>query len=145
MLEYDLQDDCSLNLLAQHLIEKILQKFYPTCYPFVQEILNQYFNGQITPENIQVEDALLNLVGIIGKVQKEYKVKLEKRLDVNFVLEFIKGNKLNNPEHTPIFRRRFLLILTHWVKIVPKPVFFDLLQTTLESLNTLGTIVAQDQ
>ena len=68
LLEYDLQDDCSLNLLAQHLIEKLLQKFYPTCYPFVQEILNQYFNGSITPENVHVEDALLNLVGIIGKV-----------------------------------------------------------------------------
>lgn len=24
LLEYDLQDDCSLNLLAQHLIEKLL-------------------------------------------------------------------------------------------------------------------------
>lgn len=58
-----------------------------------EEILNQYFNGQIRPESVQVEDALLNLVGIIGKVQKEYKVKLEKRLDVNYVLQFIKNNK----------------------------------------------------
>lgn len=47
---------------------------------------------------MQVEDALLNLVGIVGKVQKEYKVKLEKRLDVNYVLQFIKGNKWANPE-----------------------------------------------
>ena len=78
-------------------------------------------------------------------MQKEFKVKLERRLDVNFVLQFIKGNKWNNPEQTPIFRRRFLLILTHWVKIVPKPVFFDLLQATLESLNTLGTVTAPEQ
>ena len=82
-----------MNLLAQHLIEKLLQKFYPTCYPFVQEILKQYFEGQIAPESVQVEDALLNLVGIIGKVQKEFKVKLERRLDVNFVLQYIKANK----------------------------------------------------
>jgi len=45
-----------------------------------------------------VEDALLNLVGIVGKVQKEYKIKLEKRLDVNFVLQFIKGNKWSDAE-----------------------------------------------
>ena len=143
MLEYDLQDDCSLNLLAQHLIEKLLQKFYPTCYPFVQEILNQYFNGQISPGTVQVEDALLNLVGIVGKVQKEYKIKLEKRLDVNYVLQFIKTNKWANPEQSPIFRRRFLLILTHWVKIVPKPVFFELFSAALESLRSLGTPQAQ--
>jgi len=33
-----------------------------------------------------VEDALLNLVGIIGKVQKDYKVPLDKRFDVCSVL-----------------------------------------------------------
>jgi hypothetical protein len=85
-----------------------------------------------------VEDALLNLVGIVGKVQKEYKIKLEKRLDVNFVLQFIKNNKWAQADNSPIFRRRFLLILTHWVKIVPKPIFFELLNTVLESLTTLG-------
>lgn len=85
-----------------------------------------------------MEDALLNLVGIVGKVQKEYKIKLEKRLDVNFVLQFIKGNKWSDAEQSPVFRRRFLLILTHWVKILPKPIFFELLNATLESLNTLG-------
>lgn len=127
LLEYDLQDDCSLNLLAQHLIEKLLQKFYPTCYPFVQEIFNQYFQGQLPLDNVKVEDAILNLVGIIGKVQREFKVKLEKRLDVNYVLQFIKANKWSaDPESAPIFRRRYLLILTHWVKLVPKPIFLDL-------------------
>jgi len=34
----------------------------------------------------QMEDALLNLVGIVGKVQREYKVPLEKRLDMCYVL-----------------------------------------------------------
>ena len=32
----------------------------------------------------------MNLVGIIGKVQKEFKTKIEKRLDVNYVLQFIR-------------------------------------------------------
>ena len=128
-----------MNLLAQHLIEKLLQKFYPTCYSFVQEILQQYFTGAISAGTIQVEDALLNLVGIVGKVQKEYKVKLEKRLDVHYVLTFIKQNKWSDPDNSPIFRRRFLLILTHWVKILPKPVYFELLSATLESLSSLGT------
>ena len=31
------------------------------------------------------------------------------------------------------------MILTHWVKILPKPIFFDLLKATLESLSGLGT------
>jgi len=81
---------------------------------------------------------MLNLVGIIGKVQKEYKVKLEKRLDVNFVLNFIKQNKWNSGESSPIFRRRYLLILTHWVKIVPKPIFYDLFNSVLTSLTEIG-------
>lgn len=103
-----------------------------------EEILNQYFNGHIQPETVQVEDALFNLVGIIGKVQKEYKVKLERRLDVSFVLQFIRNNKWQQADQSPIFRRRYLLILTHWVKIVPKPIFFELMNSVLESLSTLG-------
>ena len=138
LLEYDLQDDCSINLLAQHLIEKLLQKFYNICYPFVQEILNQYFTEQLKPPNVHVEDALLNLVGIIGKVQREYKVKLEKRLDVNYVLQFIKHNKWNEAEEGKIFRRRYLLILTHWTKIVPKPIYLELFNSVLESLHQIG-------
>lgn len=138
LLEYDLQDDCSINLLAQHLIEKLLQKFYNICYPFIQEILNQYFSGQIKPSNIHEEDALLNLVGIIGKVQREYKVKLEKRLDVNYVLQFIKHNKWANNEEGKLFRRRYLLIATHWTKLVPKPHFLDLFNSVLESLHQIG-------
>lgn len=48
LLEYDLQEESSLNLLAQHLIEKLLQKFYSICYPFVQDILKEYFMGSLT-------------------------------------------------------------------------------------------------
>lgn len=47
MIEYDLKEDCSLNLLAMHLIEKLLQKFYSVCYPFIQEILSRYFQSQV--------------------------------------------------------------------------------------------------
>ena len=64
----------------------------------------------------QVEDALLNLVGIVGKVQKDYKVSLEKRLDVCYVLQFIAQNKWSNP----LFKRRYLMIITHWTKLLPK-------------------------
>ena len=69
MLEYDLQENRSLNFLAQHLIEKLLQKFYNICYPFIQDMMTQYFSGALQAMlNERVEDALLNLVGIVGKV-----------------------------------------------------------------------------
>ena len=104
----------------------------------MQEILNQYFTEQLKPPTVHVEDALLNLVGIIGKVQREYKVKLEKRLDVHYVLQFIKHNKWNEAEESKIFRRRYLLILTHWTKILPKPIFLELFNSVLESLLQIG-------
>jgi hypothetical protein len=77
--------------------------------------------------NERVEDALLNLVGIVGKVQREYKVPLDKRLDVCYVLKFIRTMKWENP----IFKRRYLLIITHWAKILPKINFFEILQSVL--------------
>jgi hypothetical protein len=80
----------------------------------------------------------MNLVGIIGKVQKEFKTKIEKRLDVNFVLQFIKQNKWNSGESSPIFKRRYLLILTHWVKVLPKQHFLDLFNSVLQSLSEIG-------
>jgi len=52
---------------------------------------------------------------------------------------FIKNNKWADPVSGPIFKRRFLLILTHWVKILPKPIFLNLFQAALESLSTLGS------
>lgn len=73
--------------------------------------------------NERIEDALLNLVGIVGKVQREYKVALDKRLDVCYVLKFIRSYKWDNP----IFKRRYLLIITHWAKILPKIHFYEIL------------------
>ena len=87
---------------------------------------------------MHIEDALLNLVGIIGKVQKEFKVKSDKRLDVHFVLQYIKQTKWNSGESSPIFKRRYLLIMTHWVKILPKQHFLDLFNSVLESLSQIG-------
>jgi hypothetical protein len=81
----------------------------------------------------RVEDALLNLVGIVGKVQKEYKVVQEKRLDVCYVLKFIRQCKWDNP----IFKRRYLLIITHWAKILPKVYFYEIFQSVLLSLDEI--------
>ena len=39
LLEYDLDSECSMNLLAQQLIEKIMQKFYHSVFPFIKELL----------------------------------------------------------------------------------------------------------
>lgn len=55
-------------------------------------------------------------------MQKEYKVTLDKRLNVCYVLEFIRRVKWDNP----IFKRRYLLIITHWAKIQPKIHFYDI-------------------
>lgn len=86
----------------------------------------------------QMEDALLNLVGIVGKVQREYKVPLEKRLDVCYVLQFIRTQKWENP----IFKRRYLLIITHWAKILPKVHFFEIFQSVLASLDEIREATA---
>lgn len=76
----------------------------------------------------------------MGKVQKEYKIPLEKRLDICFVLNFIKTNKWDLSEESNIlFRRRYLLILTHWVKILPKSQFLTQFNLVLNSLSSLGT------
>lgn len=77
---------------------------------------------------------MLNLVGIVGKVQKEFKINLEKRLDVGYVLRFLKESKFEG-EHAPIFKRRYLMILTHWVKILPKPQFLDNFNFLVASLS----------
>jgi hypothetical protein len=50
------------------------------------------------------------------------------------VLDFIKQTKWNTGESSPIFKRRYLLILTHWVKVLPKQHFLELFNTVLESL-----------
>lgn len=48
-------------------------------------MLDAYFKGQLANLSVKEEDALLNLAGIIGKVQRDHKVKLDKRLDVRYV------------------------------------------------------------
>lgn len=73
-----------------------------------------------------MEDALLSLVGIVGRVQREYRVPLEKRLDVCYVLDFIQQNKFTaQDDSVALFRRRYLLILNHWIRILPKPRFLE--------------------
>ena len=95
----------------------------------------QYFSGKLASlVDERVEDALLNLVGIVGKVQREYKIPADKRLDVSYVLKFIRSVKWDNP----IFKRRYLLIITHWVKILPKVHFFEILQSVLQSLDSIS-------
>ena len=91
--------------------------------------------------SIQEEDALLNLVGIIGKVQREHRVKQEKLFEVARILQFIKENKWKEgAEETPLFKRRFLLVLTHWVRIMPKVLFNEMFETICGSLGALGTV-----
>ena len=89
-------------------------------------MLQQYFSGALTPQQVQIEDALLNLVGIVGRVQKEYRVPLEKRLDVCYVLDFIKQTKWTQQSDTvSLFKRRYLLVLNHWTRLLPKPRFLE--------------------
>ena len=66
-------------------------------------------------------------------MQREYKVALDKRLDVCFILKFIHQQKWQNP----VFKRRYLLIITHWYRILPKVHFQEILQSVLVSLNEI--------
>lgn len=54
-----------------------------------------------------------------------------------YVLRFIKENKFQG-ESAPIYKRRYLLVLTHWAKIMPKPHFLDYFNSVLESLSEIG-------
>ena len=61
---------------------------YSTCYPFIKdELLVKYFDGTMKLSNELIEDALLNLVGILPKIQK--KNLAEKCLDIVYILDFI--------------------------------------------------------
>ena len=83
MLEYDMDAECTMSLLAYQFLEKIVQKFYEPCLPMIHdELLSKYLSGNLKPENEMIEDSLLCLVGMIGKVQKERRERVEKRLDV---------------------------------------------------------------
>jgi hypothetical protein len=44
--------------------------------------------------------------------------------DVAKVFQFIVAHKWKEgAEETPLFKRRFLLVLTHWIRIMPKTHF----------------------
>ena len=77
-----------------------------------------------------VEDALLSIVGMLGKIQKDLKISADKRLDIVYVLDFIFQNKWQNP----LFKRRFTHILTQWAKLLPKNKFMDYFRILVHSL-----------
>lgn len=69
MLEYDMEPEMSLSLLSFQLIDKIIEKFYSTCFPFIQNnLLQSYFTGQLKLDNELQEDALLSIVCMLGKI-----------------------------------------------------------------------------
>lgn len=129
--EYDLDSECQINLIAYQFLEKLVYSFYDTCFKYISETLfPQYFNGQLQLQNELIEDALLSLTSIIGKVQKDLKVRSEKRLNVTTILDFIKNNKWQSN----IFKRRFTHILALWTKLLPKQEFLKYYQIVLDSL-----------
>lgn len=92
--EYDLDSACSTKLLAYQLLEKLISSCYETCYQFIsEELLPIYFNGQLNFTTEFQEDALMSIVGMIGRIQKELKISVDKRLDITYVLDFICNNK----------------------------------------------------
>lgn len=59
---------------------------------------------------------------------------MEKRLDVGFVLNFIRQQKWQNP----VFKRRYLLIITHWARMLPKVHFYEILSSVVLSLREIS-------
>ena len=80
--------------------------------------------------NELVEDSLLNLIGMLGKIQKDLKVPPEKRLDICYVLDHILANRWTSP----LFKRRFTHILTQWIKLLPKAQFMKYFRILVQSL-----------
>ena len=67
--EFDLDHGCSTNLLAYQLLEKLVFQLYSTCYAYIKdELLSGYFNGTLVLQNEFVEDSLLSIVGMLGKI-----------------------------------------------------------------------------
>lgn len=70
--DFDLDAGCSLNFLAHQLTEKLITQLYQTCYPFIKDdLLINYFNGTLNLQNELMEDALLNIVGMLAKIQQK--------------------------------------------------------------------------
>ena len=69
MLEYDMDPEMSINLLSFQLIDKLIERFYPTCFPFLQNtLLQEYFTGNLKLQNELQEDALFSIVCMLGKI-----------------------------------------------------------------------------
>lgn len=48
MLEYDMDAEMTLSLLSFQLIDKLIEKFYTTTFPFIQNtLLQSYFTGNL--------------------------------------------------------------------------------------------------
>jgi hypothetical protein len=104
--EFDLDPACSVNFLAHQLTERLLSQLYNTCYSFVKdELLAAYFNGQLVLQSEVVEDALMSIIGMLAKLQQ--KLPADKRLDIMYVLNFLKEKRFENP----LFKRRYTHLL----------------------------------
>jgi hypothetical protein len=67
--DFDLDSACSINFLAHLVTEKMISQMYRTCYPFIKDdLLAQYFNGQLALQNDLTEDALLSIIGMLAKI-----------------------------------------------------------------------------
>ena len=75
-----------------------------------------------------MEDALLNIVGMLAKIQQ--KSAADKRLDIVYILDFIYKNKFQNP----IFKRRYTHLLAQWAKNIPKTKLVDYFAILVQSL-----------
>lgn len=72
-------------------------------------------------------------------MQREYRTPLDKRLDVCLILDSIKQAKWTGAaDVVALFKRRYLLILGHWTKILPKPRFLEYFNIVLASLAETG-------
>ncbi len=105
--EYDLTSEGSLTSLASTFIEKLLEYFDNSCIEYICELVNKYFSGQLPLKNEFVEDALLHLIQMVSKVQRSS--KSIQQVNIEHIL-----SQLEVKIQSPLFRRRYLLIMTHW-------------------------------
>lgn len=117
--DYDIEAQCQSQLLAFVLCEKLVQNFYKPCMQLINAQIASYLRGELQIGDPFIEDALLNLICIVVRVEKENEIKVSERLPVDQVLNFISQNKFSSP----VFQRRFLLILHQWSKIMPMEYF----------------------
>ena len=81
MLEYDMDPEMTVSLLSFQLIDKLIERFYSTTFPFIQnQLLQTYFTSGPSALGLQTElqeDALLSIECMLGKIQKDNKVGKE--------------------------------------------------------------------